>query len=214
MKMIPRVLHQFWDTGDPPESVRPLLASWHELNKDWKYHLWDDRCVIELIDAKFDRSILLAYEACKFPAMRADIARYLILWETGGAYADADLTCLKPLDDSVDPTVSLLVFRGWNGAWRNDFMAATPKCPILWQFIETAVANISARISPDNLWLVTGPGMTTPIIARALAEGEVKIQTFEFSEVKGRILAFHHDLDYRQGNKHWAVAQKGGIYRD
>jgi mannosyltransferase OCH1-like enzyme len=213
--MIPHFLHQYWDTGDPPASVRPLLATWSELNRGWNYRLWNDESIIDFIEAQhFGASVRGAYEACRFPAMRADLARYILLWKLGGVYADADLTCLRPLHEVVDTEASLVIFRGWNGAWRNDFMAAAPGCLVLEEFISKAVSNISARFSPHNLWLVTGPGMTTPIVQNVLANDSIRIQTFEFNEVKGKILTFNQDLDYRQGDKHWSLAQRTeGIYR-
>jgi mannosyltransferase OCH1-like enzyme len=213
--MVPRLLHQYWDTGHPPLGVQSLLLTWSGMNPGWTYQLWDDASIIEFIDLHFDAETRLAYEACRFPAMRADLARYLLLWKLGGVYADSDLTCLKPLDDVIDHPASLVLFRGWNGAWRNDFMGAVPGIPIIGEFIRKAVENIMARLFPDNLWLVTGPGMTTPIISRELLNPQIVIQTFKFDDVKGKILTFNPDLEYRKGDKHWAIAQKTErIYRD
>lgn len=212
--MIPRVLHQFWDTGAPPPSVQPLLQSWQALNPGWDYRLWSDDSILQLIKDFYNEDTEAAFNACKFPAMRADLGRYLALFKFGGVYADADLTCVRPLDEFINQDASVVFFRGFNKVWRNDFMGVSKEHPIVERFIHDAVDNISNRRFPDNLWRVAGPGMTTPIILEEMENG-LSAQTFEFLELKGSHIQFNNELDYRAGDAHWSVAQKSeAIYVD
>lgn len=205
--MIPRILHQFWDTGNPPESVLSLLRTWEEYNPGWKYNLWTDVSVIDLIREKYDARVESAYRAGRYPAMRADLGRYIVLSEFGGVYADADLKSLRPIDEVVDLSSELVVFRGMNGVWRNDFLGSAKGNAILADFVRLSVDNIEARLSPENLWLVTGPGMTTPVIEAAL-RSDLSIQRFEFLQLRNNLFSFNNELDYRSGDLHWSVAQK------
>jgi mannosyltransferase OCH1-like enzyme len=212
--MIPKCLHQFWDTDSPPASVAELMTTWREKNQNWEYCVWTDKTTLQLIEESYTPRVQAAFEQCLIPAMRADLARYLILLKIGGVYADADLSCLIPLDDVIEAQSSVLVFRGWNGAWRNDFFGAEPAHPLVCEIIETGVSNVERRIS-NNVWLVTGPGMTTPIVEKYLAARPADFQAFEFHDVRGKILNFHHSLDYRQNGQHWAdVQSRQCIFRD
>jgi mannosyltransferase OCH1-like enzyme len=211
--MIPRTIHQFWDSREPPAEVSDLMVSWRSLNPGWDYRLWCDRTTEELITACFDERTLEAYRDCKFPAMRADISRYLVLYQFGGVYADSDLRCLKPLSSVIDPNAAMFVFRGRIPVWRNDFMGAARRLPLMKTLIEQGIDNVINK-SSDNLWKVTGPGMTTPLITRTIESGEVLIQRFQFLDVRNVIIKFNNTLHYRSEGRHWAEAQKKeSIYR-
>jgi mannosyltransferase OCH1-like enzyme len=210
--MIPLNVHQFWDSVDPPSEVKSLMVSWRALNPEWTYRLWSDGTIEDLIAKGFGPRVLEAFRDCKFPAMRADISRYLVLYQYGGVYADADLKCLKPLSCAIDLSSSMFVFRARIAAWRNDLMACTQGFPLMKRMIDQAVENVLSK-SSQNLWAVTGPGMTTPLITESIEAGEA-IQHLQFHEVRNLIVQFNNDLVYRSHGKHWAEAQKKeSIYR-
>ena len=211
---IPRALHQFWDTGMPPAAVETLMLTWRTMNPDWTYTLWSHRSALEFIELNYGNRTRDAFLQCAFAAMQADVARYAILYKLGGVYADADLSCLKTMTEVLAPDALAMVFQGWNGAWRNDLMASSPGHPMMAEILEKAVINIEVR-SSDNLWLVTGPGATTPIIEKHQAFATSKLQTFRFDEMKSKVIGFHHSLDYRSEGRHWSEAQqRKSIYRD
>lgn len=212
--MIPRKLHQFWDTGTPPPGVQALLQTWQDENPSWEYKLWTDSSIVDLIRERYDETVERAYRAGRYPAMRADLGRYLVLSEFGGIYADADLKCLRSIEDVVDTSVDFVVFRGMNGVWRNDFLGACHGSTIVKDFVRLSVENIEARRFPENLWLVTGPGMTTPVLDEALAGG-LSAQKFEFLQLRNNLFSFNNELEYRSGDLHWSEAQKKeSIYLD
>jgi len=189
------------------------MTTWRAQNQNWDHVVWTDETTLQLIEESYTPRIQAAFEQCLIPAMRADLARYLILRKMGGVYADADLSCLMPLDDVLQAQFSIVVFRGWNGAWRNDFFGADSTHPLLAEIIEAGVSNVERKIS-NNVWLVTGPGMTTPIVEKYLAASPADFQAFEFLDVRGKILNFHHSLDYRANGQHWAdVQSRQSIYR-
>jgi mannosyltransferase OCH1-like enzyme len=211
---IPRTVHQFWDTGTPPAPVEALMTTWRTLNPDWAYTLWSHRAALEFIELNYGSRLRDAFLQCAFAAMQADVARYAILYKVGGVYADADLSCLKPMDEVLAANALAMTFQGWNGAWRNDLMALAAGHPMMAEILEKVVANIEVR-SSNNLWLVTGPGATTPIIEKHQALPTSNLQTFRFDEMKSKVIGFHHSLDYRLEGRHWSEAQqRTSIYRD
>ncbi len=66
-----------------------LIAS----NNNYEYKLWDNDSCNELIN-KYPEFIEL-YNNVKYPVMRADIMRFLILYDQGGLYVDLDVLPLK-----------------------------------------------------------------------------------------------------------------------
>jgi mannosyltransferase OCH1-like enzyme len=138
--------------------------------------------------------------------------RYLVLYQYGGVYADVDIRCLKPLSAVLDLGASMFVFRARIAAWRNDFMACSQGLPLMNTLIERAVENVLSKCS-ENLWLVTGPGMATPFITKAIEAG-APIQHMQLHEVRNKLIKPNNNLAYRSDGKHWFEAQKReSIYR-
>jgi hypothetical protein len=90
---IPRIIHSIW-IGDRPlsdEHAR-LGETWRELHPEWEYRLWTEQ----------DVPAVVAADAARNLAERADVLRYEILRRHGGVYVDVDVECLRPLDDLLN----------------------------------------------------------------------------------------------------------------
>ena len=98
---IPRVLHQVWRDESVPVRVDPYIRSWARTNPSWQYKLWTHAAARELVASRFSH-LLAAYDALPSDAARSEYARYCIMSEHGGVYADLDVEILKPLDDLLD----------------------------------------------------------------------------------------------------------------
>ena len=98
---IPRILHTIW-VGSRPAPMK-WINTWIEKHPRWKHVLHDN-------DAVFGRTwknqrLIDAYREKKSWPGVADVARYEILFETGGAMHGADSICLHPIDELfIDPT--------------------------------------------------------------------------------------------------------------
>ena len=130
--MIPRVIHQIWlgESGGPQPfpRFREAAATWRAQHPGWQYRLWDGAEVDQLLaSARPDLHAL--YRAYPHWVQRADAARYLILHEHGGVYADLDIQCVGSFDTVAD--ADLLLAPTAPFGLSNDLMAATPGHPLL-----------------------------------------------------------------------------------
>ena len=104
--MIPRIIHQTWKDHDIPERFRAAQASWRTAHPDWEYRFWTDEDLERLV-AERAPELASLYHGYPEDIQRVDAARYVIMRECGGLYADLDMDCLKPMDSLLDGRVVL-----------------------------------------------------------------------------------------------------------
>lgn len=167
---IPKLLHQFWDK-DPPADVAQMMARNATMNSDCSYRRWDDpsaRQFLSDLDTHCSMQISRAYRAARHVAMRADIFRLGLLYMEGGLWLDADDCCVAPLWEMVPEGAELVCYQEDIGSIGNNFLAARPRHPL----IGAALCEASQAViegASESVWLVTGPGLLTRIIAKAIA---------------------------------------------
>jgi hypothetical protein len=114
-RLIPRVLHQTLPSLD---SISPKVAklqnTWLRFNPGWELWLWDDAAIDIFVSSAFP-AYLKAYHGLPKNVERADFFRYLVVLRYGGAYADTDTECVRPLDEVIGATDALVV--GWEDEW-------------------------------------------------------------------------------------------------
>lgn len=98
IREIPRILWQTHEVeySDLPSHFLATSMTWRNLNPTWEYRYAsaDDRSRrVEKFDRNLHKFYLLADKVTQ-----ADIWRYLVVFETGGVYADMDSVCRVPLD--------------------------------------------------------------------------------------------------------------------
>lgn len=94
---IPRIIHQTWKTGNlPPLAVRNV-NSWKYLNQEYEHRLYTDDDISSYVERRHP-DLQHVWQRMK-PIHRADMFRYLILYDVGGYYADIDVTLNIPLND-------------------------------------------------------------------------------------------------------------------
>lgn len=85
---------------------------------------------VSLLDANrgLSRDHLFLHRKTGSPALFADLFRYRVLYEQGGAWADTDVVCLKPLDDPTQEIYAWVDQKAINnavlGLRRGDELAA------------------------------------------------------------------------------------------
>ena len=105
--LIPRIIHQTWDTYDIPRIAEPYVRSIVEQHADWQYWFWteaDIRCYMQTHHPEY-MELFNSYPATIF---RTDVMRYFVLYDYGGFYTDLDVECLQPLDAWTNVAYSLL----------------------------------------------------------------------------------------------------------
>jgi mannosyltransferase OCH1-like enzyme len=160
----PKILHQTWRDRVIPARWRAMHEGWRRQLPHWKHRLWTDEENRALV-AEHYAWFLPYYDAYPQPIMRADAARYFILHREGGAYADLDLQCLRPIDDlllgrevvfGLEPTEHVdeqARAAGLDWIVCNAFMASPPGHPF-WEFLFEALGKAAREPDPLN---ATGP---------------------------------------------------------
>ncbi|NBE08652.1 capsular polysaccharide synthesis protein [Paragemmobacter ruber] len=118
-------IFSFWDSGrqNAPAAVQTCLSRWEEMNPEHRLVVLDARDMADLLsDMPFDIN-LLPVQA------RSDILRVRLLRQHGGAWVDATLLPLLPLDRYADVytgKTGFFAFAGPPSHWRlgNFFLIA------------------------------------------------------------------------------------------
>lgn len=157
---IPKIIHQ---TAPADESKwHPV---WFECQKTWKekfpdfeYRMWTDEDMDEFIKTKYEW-FWPTFKGYDHKIKRIDAARYFILYEYGGIYADMDYECLDNFMEEIpDGKVSVSQDKFSNKMWfdlthLNALMASPAKHPF-WNYVMTNLELYKYGRNP--LW-VTGP---------------------------------------------------------
>jgi tetratricopeptide (TPR) repeat protein len=161
---IPRLITQYWDNPTAPPDVSALMDSWATQNPDWRVERFSDAQARAYLKERLPPAMLAAYVRGREPAQKADLFRLARLFLEGGVYADADDLCLAPLESWLPARHDLVLYQEDFGTLANNFIAASPRHPLIKSALESAVNAIN-RGDNDFLWLATGPGL----ISRAFA---------------------------------------------
>ena len=141
--MIPKIIHQTWKTKDVPKITIPWIESWKRLNPDWEYRFWTDEDNLKLCQEEFPE-LLYIYTSYQFDIQRADVARYMILYQHGGLYADIDTECFRPVD-ALFKNVSIGLFK-WLDIITNYIISAKPKM----QFFMLVLNSLNEHFIKSN----------------------------------------------------------------
>ncbi len=80
MYNIPKKIHQTWKSKNIPEKYKKLVDSWKNKHPSWDYNLYDDQDCINFIK-NYHPNLLHGFLTLKEPVMKADMFRYLILYQ-------------------------------------------------------------------------------------------------------------------------------------
>ncbi|KAI9099520.1 hypothetical protein DFS34DRAFT_75434 [Phlyctochytrium arcticum] len=103
---VPRIIHQYHQTGPVPEMYQEWSNSWQLLNPGYTYHLWTSTLNRHLIHNHYPFA-LASYDS--LPSnLQPHMAIYALLHRYGGVYADLKVEALRPLDG---------LMKGKKGVW-------------------------------------------------------------------------------------------------
>jgi mannosyltransferase OCH1-like enzyme len=142
------------------------MQSWVHHNPDWQYVFWDD-VDNDLLIRVFFPEFQQTYRALPSGVAQADFARYALLYQFGGVYADADFECKKPFDDLVtkydgflssEPTIHAKLLENREGVFIcNAIMASRAGHPF-WMAVLSSIKEAARGAITDPVSL-TGPRM-------------------------------------------------------
>lgn len=112
---IPAILHQSWKSKRLFGSSKMASLAWQRHCPDLIYLLWDDEDVHCFIETLYPE---IMHQFVKLPViMKADLFRYLVVYEFGGIYTDIDTLPLKSIYTWFRPLEmweNQLPLRNWN----------------------------------------------------------------------------------------------------
>lgn len=143
-----------------PLPVQRNIASLKQHHPGLPHMLFSGEDIASFIEEKFPREVIEAYNALRPLTYKADLARYCILYELGGIYADLSHFFTRSLPfDGERP----IVFRDLMGAttWNTNtsVFAAPPRHRALELAIEMVCANVKRRYYGQTFLCPTGPSL-------------------------------------------------------
>ena len=159
----PYHIHQifFYETDEKiPIDLALARHSWVDKNPNFKYTLWNSTMALDLIKFKFPE-LLPLYNSYSHWVRRADVARYVILYEYGGVYVDMDIGCRGRIDVLINSlaTSHVVLYLTKPFGVSNDFMIAKPRTAFF--------RHVLCGLGTGNRWyilpsattiMMTGPG--------------------------------------------------------
>ena len=199
--MIPKIIHQTFETKNKPVGMAKACESWRVNNHDYVYLFYDASERIDFIKEHFEKPVLTAYDTILPGAFKADLFRYCVLYIRGGVYVDSDTICLTSIDKYISSNDKLVVVRDDPMAKKwlaNAFIAVTPKHPLMWEAINQAVKNIQSK--QEQFYLdYTGPGLLGKCLNRVSGRDiETEYELGDQRIGKERVKILQHDFTTTQ----------------
>jgi len=173
---LPKIIHQTYPDRKLPSFYQQNITRIKQLSPGWDYRFYDDRDIENYIARHFPE-VLNYYNRidARYGAARADLFRYLVIYNEGGIYLDIKSTVTRPLNE-VLPAKETYLLSHWDngpgnmyedyGLWdcavdkleswpeRGEFqqwyIVSPPRHPFLQKTIERVCHNI------DRYCLLTG----------------------------------------------------------
>ena len=164
--MIPEIIHKviIVDDGEIPSLPEPMkeaMNTFKENNPKYKHKLYSGKDCEEYIKTHFDNKILDTYLKLKPYSYRADLFRFLVVYNEGGWYSDSKQVCYQPIDklqNGKEFIVSLDASINPNCLF-TAFFGSIPKHPILKKCIDMIVFNVEHEHYGIDCLYPTGPGL-------------------------------------------------------
>lgn len=134
---IPKNLHMIWlgEKNIPEKWLNNIRNNMEVLGPDWEYYLWTDRPHNVAIDHLQNKKFILPPEITSLSiGVQVDYARYKILYEHGGVYADINFVFLNQPPEWWHSNYNFVAEehrRGW--FFDNYFFMSEPQHPVLQQ---------------------------------------------------------------------------------
>ena len=108
---VPRHLHQTFPTMDLPEQFGRQVAALRARNPDWNYTLYDNEAIESFIASAYGQDVLALYNRINpgYGAARADLFRYLLMYQEGGIYLDIKSGADRPLNEIASNSAGFLL---------------------------------------------------------------------------------------------------------
>ncbi|KAJ3283764.1 membrane-bound alpha-1,6- mannosyltransferase Initiation-specific [Rhizoclosmatium sp. JEL0117] len=199
--LIPHLILRTWKTASLSQIQRDSedgrdhsdrftwLKSWTALNPSATQIILDDDGMDRLVRGAFSKRVVEAYFKLTRIVLRADFARYMMLYEFGGYYTDMDTSCSAPIHHwNLGMNQAAVIIGVENPSEDKDSylqwtMASAPHHPLIANVIHRVTekihaTNIESLQNDDNAVLdVTGPGIWKTVIQEYLQAHGINLKT-------------------------------------
>jgi hypothetical protein len=162
---IPKLIFQTWKSKDSltAQMVKSIQSVKH-MNPEYEYYFFDDQDCRTMIQSCSDPRLLAAFDNLVPGSFKADLWRYIALYNFGGVYLDIDLVQLAHLRDIIREQDTFLSAHDLQPlappfSIYQAFMAVTPHHPALLQIINDTVTNVESVRAYSSCLEPTGPIM-------------------------------------------------------
>jgi mannosyltransferase OCH1-like enzyme len=113
---LPKIIHQTYPDRQLPSFYQQNITRIKQLNPGWDYRLYDDKDIQDYIARHFP-GLLNYYNRidARYGAARADLFRYLVVYNEGGIYLDIKSTVTRPLNEVLPEKETYLLSHWDNG---------------------------------------------------------------------------------------------------
>lgn len=144
-----------------PEELAVNIEHWKIMHPNWGVTVWTERDLCWLRNRQLfdDAENIVPRDAVE--QFRSDVARYEIILEYGGFYADVDTWPLKNIGDSLAKHETFAVWedRSWIG---NTYLGGMAKSPVFKAIVNGLAANVK-RHRGRRPNVLSGPKYITPL---------------------------------------------------
>ena len=164
---------QIFQTHKNRVVAKDCVKSWlHQ--EGYKHYFYDDMQLNRFMQNQ-SKDAYRAFGDVWAPAVKTDLWRYIILYENGGIYADADIKLVKNLKDFVCDDNELIVVYDDEIPCENifqGFIACAKGHPALKEAVDLTISNILHRRyerngdSKHNVFMISGPSMFGGIVKK------------------------------------------------
>ena len=169
-------IHQIWirenttaekskDDFMVPDNYAENMRAFMKHNPTWNYYFWTYHTARRLI-ADRHPYLLGFFDNTTEPITKADLIRYVALYEFGGLYADLDTGCVRPLDIATKKYPCMLILAPFENAVCMSHMPyqicnGEIFCRAKHPFFRQVVQQIGRKVVNPKDALVIGPGFIT-----------------------------------------------------
>jgi mannosyltransferase OCH1-like enzyme len=152
---IPKIIHQTapGDQSKWHEIWPKCQESWKRNFPDWEYRMWTDEDLDEFMKTKYPEYYSM-YTGYDMNIKRIDAARYFIMKEYGGIYADMDFECIKNFEDAIPPDKVSVAESAFQGEGFQNALMISPKGHKFW---DAVLVDLDIHQNDPHPHNTTGP---------------------------------------------------------
>lgn len=157
--LVPSIIHQVWLGDEPSVNISECLKTVQNINFAFEYYLWDEEKLLNDFCEQFPKQKVKLLKLLNLQissAAKVDLIRFIILYEIGGIYIDADFQFINPIPHRFLETEVILAAEPFG--LTNALIGMTPRHPLAKRMVDTVWKNIcEIDISSTNIVSRTGP---------------------------------------------------------